>query len=709
MTLLAFNYIISIALFFFAYYLDSRSERNNTIFSGLLMLAAFIMLLGGVTVHLLYFVNQTISLFVFQLCLITIGFFMSSLLRYSFAVPYYPRNVFVRFIELALLAFSAYLAFVSIEKISWNETSGFIVTSKNVFGMFDGFGLYAVVYFIALPIVSFFTLVIRGIVIRSRIFRQRLFFISLSLCMGMAIALMLYVISLTYFWVLPLMPVGLAVMLVLIHQSVSISILYDRAHVIATLANFFVLGLLYSVVVALVSAFAIEFIPYQIVVALALLVVGALFLTFRTALTVWFHRFVQVGTEYMEELETGLESLDFSAGGNEIVLKTVSLIEQHIDCASVDILVSDDKGKLTTVFSSSDSHNSLSITNKAIDFLLSRNETLLFKTQAITKHVYGEIKADLLDIFEIGNSDAFMLLREGHRVVGIILLGQKKHGGDYTEYDFSVITKLYSNFFLVMYYLKNIANESVVLTIDREIEFSGQIISGIQDNIDRIMHEKIDVDFITKSARKLGGDFIDFINLTDDKSLFVMGDVSGKGLNASMSMVILKSIFRTLLTETSDFKKLVIKVNSFVKNNLPKGTFFAGIFGLIDFSTNTLYYINCGVTTMFLYTAAYNNANEIQGEGRVLGFVRDISGYLKVKKITLNPQDILLLTTDGLVNATNLRGEAFGKDRVQRLLMDNRSYPAGRMAQFVCDNLADFVSRELEDDITVLVIKYLET
>jgi len=300
-----------------------------------------------------------------------------------------------------------------------------------------------------------------------------------------------------------------------------------------------------------------------------------------------------------------------------------------------------------------------------------------------------------------------MLLREGHRIVGLILLGPKKRGSDYTDYDYTVLAKLYSNFFLVMYYLKNIANESVVLTVDREIEYSGQIITSIQENIDRIDHPKVDVDFITKSARKLGGDFIDFIKLGDDKYLYVMGDVSGKGLNASMSMVILKSVLRTFLSETGDFKQLVVKVNLFIKNNLPKGTFFAGVFGLMDFDTNVMYYINCGVPAMFLYTAAYNNAIEIQGDGKILGFVKDIGKYLKVKKIVLNAQDIILMTTDGLVDSTNLRGERFGKDRVQRMLMDNRSYPAGRMAQFLCDNLSAFVSRELEDDISVLVFKYL--
>ena len=157
-----------------------------------------------------------------------------------------------------------------------------------------------------------------------------------------------------------------------------------------------------------------------------------------------------------------------------------------------------------------------------------------------------------------------------------------------------------------------------------------------------MLYEVITVDFVTRSARKLGGDFIDFIQLGPEKSLFVMGDVSGKGLNASMSMVILKSVLRTFLGETGDFKQLIVKVNSFIKNNLPKGTFFAGVFGLLDFKNNLMYYINCGVPAMFLYTSAYNNAIEIQGDGKILGFVRDIGKFLKVKKIALNPEDVIL-------------------------------------------------------------------
>ena len=207
-------------------------------------------------------------------------------------------------------------------------------------------------------------------------------------------------------------------------------------------------------------------------------------------------------------------------------------------------------------------------------------------------------------------------------------------------------------------------------------------------------------------AHNIGGEFVDLIRLNERTHLFVVGDLSGKGIAASMSMVILKSIIRTYLAETHDFKQLVVKVNSFIRNSLQKGTIFAGVFALVDFESDTMYYINCGIPSLFLYTPAYNNVIEIQGSGHILGFVKDISQYITVKQIKLNDGDIVLTCTDGLINSHSLRGEQFGKERVQQVLLANSMYPASRMAQFEYDNLAKFMSKEMEDDVSVLVMKY---
>ena len=433
------------------------------------------------------------------------------------------------------------------------------------------------------------------------------------------------------------------------------------------------------------------------------------------ALVLWFKIWAEkrVGlllhadSNYGPEMEKALKAIDYNAGGESVIESSSSIIKKYLECDNIDFLIEGDDGMLSVRYSTTNRTDSFDPHTKGLESLLNQNIMVLFKTQVVTQHTFAEHKAELLGLFGRYDSDAMIIMQEARHLIGIIMLGAKRTGSDYTVYDHDIISTLYSNFFVIMYYLKNIANESVVMTVDRELEYSGQIIQSIQENVDRINHEKISVDYISRSARKLGGDFIDFIRLSADRYIFVMGDVSGKGLNASMSMVILKSVIRTYLQETGDFKELVVKVNGFIKTNLPKGTFFGGVFGLLDFASNNLFYLNCGIPTMLLYTSTYNNAVEIQGEGHVLGFVDNIGDYIRVKKIHLNADDTLLLTTDGLIDSVSLRGERYGKERVQRFLVNNRHYPAARITQFLVENLMDFTSTELTDDITVLAMKFM--
>ncbi|MBQ5847742.1 MAG: serine/threonine-protein phosphatase, partial [Treponema sp.] len=300
------------------------------------------------------------------------------------------------------------------------------------------------------------------------------------------------------------------------------------------------------------------------------------------------------------------------------------------------------------------------------------------------------------------------ILNEGRNIVGLITMGKKISGDHLKEYDYNVFTKYYSYFFVFGYYMRNISNKEVISTVNREIKMSSQIITSIQENIDHVKNEKSDIGYLMVPAHNIGGEFIDMIRLTDTRHLFVIGDLSGKGIAASMNMVILKSIIRTYLAETHDFKTLVVKINSFIRDSLRKGTIFAGLFALMDYETDTIYYINCGIPAMFLYTEAYNNVIEIQGSGHILGFVSDISPYISVKQIKLNKSDIVFTCTRGLIESHSLRGEQYGKDRIQRNMVANVMYPAHRMAQFSYDNLMKFMSHELEDDISVLVMKYLK-
>lgn len=410
---------------------------------------------------------------------------------------------------------------------------------------------------------------------------------------------------------------------------------------------------------------------------------------------------------YEKDFEDSLATIDFEGDTSEITDKVFQTFKRYVDTSTMDILVDAGDGYLASIYSSTGANNQIPMDEESFEVLLAQKHPIVFREAIEKDYSVAIVRKSIIRLLDNANSDGFILLNEGHHIIGLIFLGKKESGNVYNDYDNEVFTKLYSNLFVIGYYLKNIMNESIVGTVNREIRMSGQIITSIQENMDRIKSPKVDVGYKMIPAHTIGGEFVDLIRLSESRHIIIIGALNSRGIAASMNMVILKSIIRTFLADTTDFKLLVEKVNSFIRESLPKGTYFAGTFALMDFKTDTLYYINCGSPALLLYTKAYNNVIEIQGEGRILGFAKDIGPLIKVKKVKLSPGDIVMACTDGLIESLSLRGDKFGKDRVQKNLVDNVMFDADKMAQFEYDALTQFTSKQVENDVTVLVLKYL--
>ena len=411
--------------------------------------------------------------------------------------------------------------------------------------------------------------------------------------------------------------------------------------------------------------------------------------------------------DYEAPLEKDLASIEYkNAEMDQVTARMFDIIRKNIESSSMTVYILTGKNELEVAYSSNNRTDKISINNPMFDHLLNINRSVVIQSQIEKEHDLSPVHDELEDFFAKTKSDGLFILNEGHNIFGLIILGKKSSGDEYKEYDYNVFVKLYSYFFVFGYYMRNISNKDVIAVVNREIRMASQIITSIQENIDRVKNPKIDIGYLMVPAHSIGGEFIDMIRLTATRHLFVVGDLSGKGIAASMNMVILKSIIRSYLAEVHDFKELVVKINVFIRDSLQKGTIFAGLFALVDFETDTMYYINCGIPALMLYTQVYNNVIEIQGSGHILGFVKDVSPYLSVKTTKLSHGDIILACTDGLVQSHSLRGEQFGKERVQQALLDNSTYPAQRMAQFTFDGLLKFMSKEMEDDVSILVLKY---
>lgn len=412
--------------------------------------------------------------------------------------------------------------------------------------------------------------------------------------------------------------------------------------------------------------------------------------------------------DYAIAFEKDLASIDYNGEMDDIANNMFKIFKKNTESSSMSVYINGGQGTFETAYSSSGKKHIIKYNAALFEGLLNLGKNVVIYNEIETVHALVNIKDKLEKFFKETDSDALFILNEGRDVHGFMLLGIKDSKEHYKEYDLNVFTKLYSYFFVFGYFMRNIANKEIIGTVNRELRMSSQIITSIQENMDAVKSSKIDAGCIMVPAHNIGGEFVDMIRLTDTRHLFVIGALSGKGIAASMSMVILKAIIRAYLAETHDFKQLVVKINSFIRDNLQKGTLFSGMFGIMNFENDTFYYINCGIPAMFLYTEAYNNIIEIQGSGHILGFVSDISPYISVKQIKLNKNDLVFTCTNGLIDAHSLRGEQYGKDRIQRNMVSNLMYPSHRIAQFAYDNLVKFMSHELEDDISVLVMKYLK-
>lgn len=659
--------------------------------------------------------KENVTLILGKLAFFSFGFYSIEFAVYMVMFPSYDRSKTLRFFELLLLLLLADVVFRQFNAIDISERIGLKVRANSLFTgtltnyfPYDWYDFFKIFFLFGLPLLSVIVMLLRAETKSSRLDHQKAIMNALAAILDWIILYILESAKQRVPMFITFAPLAFTVGQVIIIRTAVQNIIYDAFSSIGLIVTFTLcyavpaifVGYVFPDLWALHDTSRIQFyLLMTVMIALAVTVSYQISKIFKKKNTFR-------SSQYDEALEEALSHMDYS-GEPEIILETMRLIfQENIGTMNIRVLIETSDELLESIYDADDQdHLKLETNSKIIDNLMNQNKQIVFKSFVDSGAYYTMDQKALKSLFHKTQSEAIIFLTEGRHIIAAILLGTKAGGNVFTDYDMEVFQKLYSYLFVFGYYMKNIGNRQVIGTINREIRMSEQIIASIQNNMDIIKSSKIDAGHIMVHAHNIGGEFVDLIRLTNERHIFVVGDLSGKGIAASMSMVICKSIIRSFLSETKDFKLLVDRVNRFIRNNLPKGTFFEGVFGLIDFTDNTIYYINCGIPSMFLYTKVYNNVMEIQGEGHILGFVKDITPYIKVKKVKLNPGDILVCCTDGLIDSRNQHGEKFGKERIQKAIAENTAQSSNKLAFNTFNSLSSYISKGLDDDVSILSLK----
>lgn len=217
--------------------------------------------------------------------------------------------------------------------------------------------------------------------------------------------------------------------------------------------------------------------------------------------------------------------------------------------------------------------------------------------------------------------------------------------------------------------------------------------------------DDIDIAGSLTPAKDVGGDLFDFY-IRDEKFFFCIGDVSGKGVPASLVMAVTRSLFRNVSAHVSEPSEIVRTLNDALVENNETNMFVTFFVGVLDLKTGQMNYCNAGHDSPLLIG---DGVGMLPCDSNLpLGVM---SGWtFSSQEIDIHPQTVVFLYTDGLTEAEDIHHAQFGDQRVievaEQLLADGEHMPStiiSRMSHAVQTFVGD---AEQSDDLTMLAIKY---
>lgn len=208
-------------------------------------------------------------------------------------------------------------------------------------------------------------------------------------------------------------------------------------------------------------------------------------------------------------------------------------------------------------------------------------------------------------------------------------------------------------------------------------------------------------------ALDIGGDFYDIIPLAGEKQAILVADVTGHGIQAALSTVLLKSAFSTFENQDAASDKILSYMNSVLRRGLPKGIFVAALLAIFDHQTHDFRISNAGLPFPFYIRRNVCEVEHIHANGLLLG-ITDEHLYQPSDEhvIHLEEGDCILLYTDGISETPNKKDEHFDDEVMSNVLQENCQKPGHEIIDIMIAAAREFSSPDHRwDDITLLTVE----
>jgi phosphoserine phosphatase RsbU/P len=222
--------------------------------------------------------------------------------------------------------------------------------------------------------------------------------------------------------------------------------------------------------------------------------------------------------------------------------------------------------------------------------------------------------------------------------------------------------------------------------------------------------ESFEICAFSEAADEVGGDYYETQMLAEHQYAVIIGDVSGKGTSAAFHMSQMKGIFHSLVQSNPDPGDFIFKANKALSQCLEKNHFVTTAYYLVDTEKKSIRYSRAGHCPALFYDSSAGTCAYLSLDGMGLGIVRNhlYKKYVSESEFSYESQDILVLFTDGIIEAKNKNNIEYGYERLRDVVKESYSANPLEIQQNIISSVYGFIGKNIipDDDYSLLVIKF---
>lgn len=285
---------------------------------------------------------------------------------------------------------------------------------------------------------------------------------------------------------------------------------------------------------------------------------------------------------------------------------------------------------------------------------------------------------------------------------GVLTLLNKKDGKEFGEDDQRLLAIIAAQSAQVVENARLTERELQLVKMQEELRLAAKIQTEL---LPKTPPEVPGYDIAGRSipAQAVGGDYFDFIPIAGNRLALCLGDVSGKGLTAAMLMANVQATLRGQASVTLSASECVQRANRLLFQSTSPEKFVTLFYSVLD--GTTLHFCNAGHDHPFLFDDA-PEPRRLNAGGIILAMMEDFP--FEEESVTLSPDSLLVIASDGITEAMNTQMEQFGEARLVDVIRAHRERPAGEIIDAIVGAAKTHAGAAPQsDDMTVIVMKRL--